>query len=423
MKHFVIIIAAMLVCSCDDPLEGSIRLHDVCIDIRLPEDAENVELTNEAYKFRNISTGRISSFSVADKIKVMTGLYDVTYTADAHMPNGALSSVKAFTQSVHVTGDNTVITMKAYNSIESDDLIIAEIFFTGTLQPSGNSYYGDDYVKLYNNTGHVIYADGITLFESKFLTTEKYKYTPDIMDKAMTVQALYTVPGSGHDHPVPPGGYLTLADIAIDHRTANPNSFNLSDADFEWYDVSTSPSHLDIDNPDIPNLDKWYCYTQSFWTLHNRGFKAYGIARIPIGKDEYLKDYRYSYDYTVTLEAGTFPMSQTAYMLPNGWIKDVVNCSIEAGYAWNICAPHLDMGWTHCGTIDKDKTRYFRSVRRRMLYLNEQGNPVLKDTNNSSEDFIPHCVPSEIERQGTAMDANGTRCTTMTYDGITPVER
>jgi hypothetical protein len=319
-------------------------------------------------------------------------------------------------------GSNQVV-LNAYNNIESDDLIISEVFFAGTLQTSGNQYYGDDYVKLYNNTDHVIYADGLTFFESKFTTTEKYDYSPDIMNEAMTVQALYTIPGSGKDYPVQPGEYLLLADTGIDHRISNPNSFDLSNADFEWYDVSSNPNSLDIDGPTVTNLDKWYCYTLTYFMLHNRGFKAYGIARIPIDRDTYLKDYYYTYDYEMITAAGTFPMSQSSYRLPNEWIVDVVNCSVESNYAWCVCAPQLDCGWTYCGKINSDKTRFFRSVRRKMLYLNEDGNPVLKDTNNSSADFNPECIPSEIEIQGTAIDFNGTPCTTLTYDGVTPIER
>ena len=306
--------------------------------------------------------------------------------------------------------------------VESGDLIIAEIFFAGTLQSSGNSYLGDDYVKLYNNTDHVIYADGLTLFESKFTTVDKYEHTPNIMETDMNVHALYTIPGSGSDVPVQPGEYLLLADTGIDHRVSNPNSFDLSHADFEWYDVSTTPSHLDIDSPLVPNLDKWYCFTLSFWSLHNRGFRALGIARIPIDRDQYLTEYKYAYDYVNVTVAGSFDMSAEAYRMPNEWIVDVVNCSVEAKYAWNVCAPSLDAGWTHCGTIDSDKTRFFHSVRRKMLSLNEQGNPVLKDTNNSSEDFNPDCVASEIELQGTVMNFEGERCTTITYDGVIPVK-
>ena len=56
-----------------------------------------------------------------------------------------------------------------------------------------------------------------------------------------------------------------------------------------------------------------------------------------------------------------------------------------------------------------------------MLYLNDSGNPVLKDTNNSTEDFNADCIASEIELQGTAINASGDLCTIKTYDGVTPM--
>jgi hypothetical protein len=409
--------------ACDDSLSGSLTTGKVAVSIAVPDEVAQGTIVSETFNFKNISNGRTYTFTSRSDIELIIGLYDVDYEAEVQLENGAVSHMQAHAYSVQVsqTGANSVA-LEAYNNIENDDLIIAEVFFTGTLQRSGNAYYGDDYVKLYNNTDHVIYADGITFFETKFTTTQKYEYTPNIMAEAMTVQALYTVPGNGTEHPVQPGEYLLLADTGIDHRVSNPNSFDLSAADFEWYDVSSSPSNLDIDSPTVPNLDKWYCYTKSYFMLHNRGFKAYGIARIPVDREAYLADYYYTYDYEMITAAGTFPMSGNAYRLPNEWIVDVVTCSIEATYAWNLCAPQLDCGWTYCGTIDGDKSRYFRSVRRKMLYLNDAGNPVLKDTNNSSADFNAECIPSEIERQGTAIDYNGTPCTTLTYDGVTPIK-
>ena len=170
-------------------------------------------------------------------------------------------------------------------------------------------------------------------------------------------------------------------------------------------------------------MDKWYCYTLSYWMLHNRGFKAFGIARIPVDCDTYLTEYKYHYDYTLVTVAGTFPMTADAYRLPNEWIVDVVNCSVQSLYAWNLCAPALDSGWTYCGTVDKDKTRFFHSVRRKLLRIADDGRVILKDTNNSTDDFNPGVVASEIELQGTAMDVDGTPCTQVTYDGVRPVKK
>lgn len=393
------------------------------IEVIYPDGIKILSKQSETLHFVNRSTGDTIAVERGEKVQLLDGLYDCDYTARITYDNDGATvegNLYGSTASVKINGDPH-FSIKTYLFASKNDFIIEEIFFAGTLQPSGKKYNGDNYVKIYNNTDHVLYADGIALVESKFLSTQKYDYTPDIRQDTMTIQALYIVPGSGKDHPVQPGESFILCDVGIDHRTANPNSFDLSRADYEWYDISTSPSNMDIDSETVPNLDKWYCYTLSFWILHDRGFKSYALARIPISKEAYLNDYLYTYTYTMHLAAGDFPMEQTEYKLPNAWIVDGVNCSVEGSRIWNILPPDIDAGWTHCGAIDKDQNRYFKSVRRKMLYRTQDGRRVLKDTNNSSADFNSDCTPSIIEEQGTATDANGTPATKRTYDGVTPI--
>lgn len=419
---------ALILWSCDDKLSdvASSTSLPVHLNITMPTDLDggsSAAITNEVFEVKNVTTGRITTYTSRNDINLKPGLYDVSYSATVSMTddNGKVTTknLQGFTQGVEISADNSTINLVTYVYVPTDDFIISEVFFTGTLRPTGNQYYGDDYVKIYNNTDHVLYADGLTFLESKFTTTQKYNYRPNVMASAFTVQAIYTIPGSGTDYPVQPGEELLICDTGIDHRVANENSFDLSHAKFEWYDVSTSPTNLDIDSPTVPNLDKWYCYTLSFFLLHNRGFKAWALARIPIDKEQYLSQYLYRYNYEIIVESGTYPMSQQAYKMPNEWIVDAVNCSVEAEYAWNVTHSSLDRGYAYCGTMDHDKTRYFHSVRRKMLYLKD-GKPVLKDTNNSSEDFNSHVIASEIERQGTAIDYLGSKCTQRTWDGVTP---
>ena len=421
LSFLLIILTAAIATGCDDSFDNTLSTAEVIVDIEFnsADEIDSSRIYGGKLTFRNISNGVASVFTPDEEISLLPGLYDLDYSADYLLPNGAMAQLRAQKQSITIATGRNNISLTPYRNITSDDLVISEIFFTGTLQTSGNQYYGDQYIKLYNNTDHVVYADGLTLFESKFLTTQKLVFTPDIMSEAMTVDALYTIPGSGNEHPVNPGEYLILADTGIDHRAINPNSFDLSHADFEWYDVSSVPSTMDIDSPLVENLDKWYCYTNSVFLLHNRGFKAYGIARIPVDKDEYLRDFYYTYDYELVTAAGSFPMSQSAYRLPNDWIVDVVNCSVQSDYQWTLCTPALDMGWTHCGTIDGDKTRYFHAVRRKMIGLTADGNPILQDTNNSTLDFNPMTIPSEIESQQSAVDADGRPASTLTWDGVT----
>ena len=422
MKSYIIPLAALaaLLASCNDDLSNSIQQCSVDVRIEAKDNMSIPAFDSATLTFTDLSSGMSTPYAwpMPAGATVLPGLYDITFEAKS-----GDTDYFAVSRSVEIISNGSLIRLELYSNRHTDDLIIAEIFFTGTLQSSGNQYYGDDYVKLYNNTDHVIYADGLTLFESKFLTTEKRDYTPDRMAEGVTVQALYTIPGSGTDHPVAPGEYILLADTGIDHRQINPNSFDLSHADWEWYDVSTVPSTLDIDSPLVDNLDKWYCYTKSIFLLHNRGFRAIGIARLPEGKDKFLADAWYEFDYEIVSAAGTFPMTGNGYLVPNSAVVDVVNCSAVSVWQWNVTDPSLDRGWTHCGVNDNDKTRYFHSVRRKLLYVTDDGRPVFKDTNNSTEDFNPMVTPSEIELQGTVTGLGEGTATTITYDGVTPVRK
>ncbi len=410
------------VTSCDSSDDTPVEPVDVTMQITRPAETATATLLSEKLTMRNVTTDRTQEFTSLTGISVLPGLYDINYEAELQLESGAVTTLRAAATSVEVKATGSTISLEGYHNIETDDLIIAEIFFAGTANSSGTIYNGDTYVKLYNNTDHVIYADGLSFFESTFTTTDKYDYTPDIMSQAMAVQTIYTIPGSGTQHPVQPGEYLTLCDQGIDHRTTNPNSFDLSGADFEWYDESSNPKFLDIDSP-VPNLTKWFCSSNTFWVPNTTGTKAYGIARIPVDMDSYISNYTYDYSYVIVTASNSYTMNRSTYKLPNEWIVDVVNTSYEAKFAWVISTPALDCGWTWTSTKANDTDRFFHSVRRKVLRINDDGTPVLKDTNNSSNDFNAHVIASEIEAQGTAIDASGTPCTTgRTYDGVTPIQ-
>jgi hypothetical protein len=68
--------------------------------------------------------------------------------------------------------------------------------------------------------------------------------------------------------------------------------------------------------------------------------------------------------------------------------------------------------------MSSDSDRFFKSVRRKMLYLTADRRRVLKDSNNSSLDFNPACTPSIIEVQQSAVNASGEKASTITYDGV-----
>ena len=386
--------------SCDDKLSDvatsmSLPAH---LNITMPTDLEGVagaKISEEAFEIKNVTTGRVTTYSSRNGINLAPGLYDVSYEAVVEITddngNVTTKNIQAFTQGVEISAENSTINLVTFVYVPTDDFIISEVFFTGTLRPTGNQYYGDDYIKIYNNTDHVLYADGLTLLESKFTTTQKYNYRPNVMANSFTVHAIYTIPGSGTDYPVQPGEELLICDTGIDHRVANENSFDLSHADFEWYDVSTSPTNLDIDSPTVPNLDKWYCYTATVYGFHNRGFRSYAIARMQTSKENWLENYAYTAAYTWTFNEYSFDRTVDTYKVPNAWILDAVNLSVESEFQWIVTSPALDAGWTYCGKVDKDQTRYNKAVIRK-----KDADGKYIDTNNSTNDFEPEAKPSYL---------------------------
>lgn len=391
------------------------------VEILYPADSEPLTVSDEVLTFTNRSTGEQITVNKGDDVTLLIGLYDCEYSAKAEV-DGVESSIYGSANSI-VVKNSLMFSLQSYVVTKATDFIIEEIFFAGTLQPTGKSYNGDNYVKLYNPTDHVLYADGVALCESKFTSSQNCTYDPDIRDEAVTVQAVYVVPGSGTEHPVQPGESFIICDAGIDHRSANPNSIDLSAADMEWYDESSSASNVDIDSETVPNLDKWYCYTASFWILHKRGLKSYIIARIPVSKAEYLKDYIYDYEYVIHVAAGDFYMSSSDYKIPNSWVLDGVNCSVVSDHLWNILPPSIDAGWTWCAKTDEDVNKSFHSVRRKMLGLDKNGRRILKDTNNSTNDFNPCVTASLIEEQHGSTDVSGTKATVMTYDGVWSIDK
>ncbi len=319
-------------------------------------------------------------------ITVPVGYFDLSVRA---MGDG--QAIRAYKRGVKVQRDCTIEMDASYVSQGDDNFVLAEIFFAGTETPEGKRYIGDKYFVVFNNSADTLAADGLILVEADLNSVQKYDLgDQDFRDKYFAVDAMYRIPGDGHTYRVAPGHVLLIADNAMNHTQANVNSFDLSVADFEWYDVSSSAGSTDVDNPDVTNLDKIYCYTQTIWVPHNQGHKSFGLARFPEGMtdEDYFADdaYLLQYEYELVTVAGTFPQSKKSYVLPNEWMVDVVNMAPSETFQWLTSSDKLDAGYAYVAPTGSDVTRFGKAVRRKTLgMINER--LVLQDTNNSSDDF------------------------------------
>lgn len=402
-------VTAIASCSSDDGPSVDTTPTDLKIMFQLPDGyADDATLTDLSITLTDINTQRKTTFNgnAAEDLSITLkavpgGYYRIDATGKLNYRNtdlvGKQVDVLAYSEGIILTREAPIAALKLQvtSQPEADPadiayrgFVLGEIFCAGTANGQGSDYYADKYFVIYNNTDHVLYADSLVIAESDFLTTMKQEYTPDIMPTDMAVSAMYMIPGSGHDVPVQPGGKLLVVDNAVNHTVANPNSWDMTKADYEWYDESTNPQFTDIDNPNVPNLERIYSSTLTLWSPHSQGFKSYALARMHADRKTFLTDYMYDYTYHLVGQTGEADMTGSAYRLPNSWILDAVNMSVPALFQWIVTSPALDKGYTYCADFGWDDSRYGKSVRRKVKAM-DGIRAILQDTNNSTDDFEP----------------------------------
>ena len=402
-------VTAIASCSSDDGSSVDTTPTDMKIMFQLPDGyADDATLTDLSITLTDINTQRKTTFNgnAAEDLSITLkavpgGYYRIDATGKLNYRNkdlvGKQVDVLAYSEGIILTREAPIAALKLqvtsqpeadHADIAYRGFVLGEIFCAGTANRQGNYYYADKYFVIYNNTDHVLYADSLVIAESDFLTTMKQEYTPDIMPTDMAVSAMYMIPGSGHDVPVQPGGKLLVVDNAVNHTVANPNSWDMTKADYEWYDESTNPQFTDIDNPNVPNLERIYSSTLTLWSPHSQGFKSYALARMHADRKTFLTDYMYDYTYHLVGQTGEADMTGSAYRLPNSWILDAVNMSVPALFQWIVTSPTLDKGYTYCADFGWDDSRYGKSVRRKVKAM-DGTRAILQDTNNSTDDFEP----------------------------------
>ncbi len=341
--------------------------------------------------------------SVTVEITVPEGFYNITMNGTiSYDNNGERTStgLRSYQEAVTLTEETASVPVQADNSFvyspeaesedASGDFVIAEIFFAGTATPEGKQYSYDTYLRVYNNSNDTLLADGLAIAESDLLTNSKRdEMNPNFMNERFAFRFMYRIP-VGTNLYVAPGESILLADCAVDHTTSNSTSYDLSKADFEWYDESTNPNFLDLDNPAVPNMEKVYSYSRTITRLSTQGNCAYVLLRIDDSQyataEAFMADstnyINYAYKFTNTYNGKTYDLTGKCWTMPNSWIIDAVNCSPFSEYQWLVTTPALDKGYTHVTDTPKDESRYGKSVRRRVA-----AGKKLQDSNDSSLDF------------------------------------
>lgn len=380
----------------DDPVEpvtvsSSMRLNGGNVLVNVPEADFDVSIPDEASSWVGVNEAETEGRTlVLEVAKNETGAErQTTVTVTRKGRSDLLATV----------------TIKQSNvAAKNGEFVIEEIYFTGTALPetgSPDKYQGDQYIKIRNNTDEDLYADGMLLILQSSVLSNMEGEIPaavDFREEYCAGQAFYAIPGSGRDVPVKAGESLIIVNNAQNHLESNPDSWDATTADFEWYDESSNENFLDTDNPAVPNLDKWYAQTLTVHSLHNRGVYGIAIAMPPAGTtgEQFLQDHPIGDGYYYIFHSpngSDYEMPIKGYFVPNEWVLDAVNTGGRNTFGMAPWGTSLDAGYTWCGTEDSDPDRFNKSVIRKT-----GADGKLVDTNNSSNDFTPNTTPSLLAK-------------------------
>lgn len=393
----MLMVASTLFFSCSKDDETTF-VKNGTVTIEMPINVSDVVLNSFEGTATNVQSGVVTTLPTPVKngenyVVTIPSLEEGKYNLVA---KGNISFVKngvVGTTDFEVNSNNVELTEKAnavkmvVSSFKAEGgFVFSEICTTGTLTPQNKNYNNDAYFIITNNSDVVLYADSVALIESQYQSGSSgiQPWDPDVRPYAIPAGTVFMIPGSGTDHPVAPGESIIIANNAMDHRTANENSYDLSKADFEVY-LDNGGNSMDTDY-DAVNLDYIFCYTQTIWIPSVQQNRSYAIARMKENKETFLANHSETPTYTAA--TGKI-MESKQVQIPNEWVLDAVNLGTEDDFGWFVISETLDAGFVAGRANSKDTTQRGTAIKRKK---DSTGKYI--DTNNSTNDMEARQTPS-----------------------------
>ncbi|MEE1885714.1 DUF4876 domain-containing protein [Pedobacter flavus] len=295
------------------------------------------------------------------------------------------------------------------------DWVIKQIYYGGSSTTNG-AVFRDQFIEIYNNSNQVLYADSLYISQifgkntrvsavdtadPAYLSNGQYNWANAIgMNVAnpnsnyVYMKSLLMIPGNGKQYPVQPGASIIIAQNAQNHKASyvgsdgkpvsvkNPElTIDLSNADFEAYygDLEgINPLASDTDNPLIPNVKVFFRGGDRDLILNNNGYEGIVIFKSKTNPTE-LPGFP-------SPEIKAISNTTTLYkQLPINLIIDAVDIAhtTPSSRAAKRMPDAIDAGFTFTLGGAYSSHAVIRTTSKTI-----DGRRILKDTNNSTEDFV-----------------------------------
>ncbi|WP_421938657.1 DUF4876 domain-containing protein [Pedobacter sp.] len=428
MRKILLIIVIGLLAACSK--EHYPDLSQTDLNLKVAFDLSNSGYTfpieNITVRLKSLISGKYRTIVTNDKglgtfTDLPAGRYDidVSYTISA-VDYTAITGIittkpvifNASEKNRLVNKDNTTLLTLNLKSGVIGSWLVKQVYYAGSDRTLG-ALYRDQFIEIYNNTDQVMYADSLYITEiwGRQSTTNttfnlqangQYDWSKslnmvttngDPNTDFVYAKTLCMIPGSGKTYPVKPGESFVLAQTALNHKSPftgtdgqtisvrNPElTVDLSKAEFEAFYGSFLPKPLDsdIDNPLVPNVEV-LSYTGNDMILDNTG--RTGIAIFKVDNTQNVKNWPMYNEPTKTTPSAS---ARKYYQIPSKYIIDAMEIqpNVPTSRLPKKLGADLDAGFAFVPTGAYTSQSVIRKTERI-----ENGRVILKDTNNSTEDF------------------------------------
>lgn len=374
--------------------------------------------------FNGVSSG---SYDISASIKLTKAQYE-TITGLPLSTDDITFNASKTGQVLNNSTNNTIELVLEFGVI--GDWVIKQVYYAGSHTTNGASFR-DQFIEIYNNSNKVLYADSLYIAQlfghntvspntatGQYITdggalnlqwdwSKAYGNTAaDASTKYVYPRTIFRIPGTGTSYPVQPGESVVLAATAVNHKAPYTNAagtsqnindpsltVDLSNADFEFYlrDAIPNPLDSDVDNPGVPNLVVVDRIVNRDLILDNPGREALVIFKT---KDE-VKNYPRLAAPNYTTATDT--VGRDRYLqVPVSVIVDAVQIQHATP---SSRTPRRLVSSLDAGSYNVPAGQYSSQSMIRKTSATVGTRKVLKDTNNSTEDFdyFDRAAPGEFK--------------------------
>lgn len=281
-------------------------------------------------------------------------------------------SISANKSSQILTKEGEQLTLNAQVS-HDQPILISKVYYAGSKDNNNKNYLAGKYIELYNNSDEDYDASGlyIALMESE----STIAYTPGQVMDTIFAKQVFRIPAD-KAFIVEPGGSVLIVNSAIDHSGQGPNERNLLSADFEAKDKQGKTTN----NPNVPELQLVYS-TYSLISQLNM-VQSGPCSVIIFSTSEDVLNWPTAYAYGKT-KGSLFMKIPTSSVIDG---VDILAKKAQTGVDVNTkrLFDYIDAGYTN---INATSGYNGEVVYRKIESTATDGRKILKDTNNSQNDF------------------------------------